>query len=584
MMLKRLRFALNLFGVLMGVLFAGYIAGKHLLTVNYAQGPLASQFPTMALQDGYFVNHDHSMAMKLLFMQVRLSPSTDYVISFKVREVKGEDPVLLNIDFFGDGYNSDAQKIRVPLSPGTKDKVVSEVIHSGEAVPKQASLRIYFSEASQVSLGEVRVLGTRINLRRGFIYGVLGCLLIITGLAWVIGNRDPESFTCIKNLNMLQRIEFGFVVAFCGVIVAPIFQNEFKAFYYRPLEENRRLLEKPEGNMFRRLFSEGAAYSKAYEKYYNDNYAFRSLLIRAKNQLDYSIFNHSDEVIIGKQGWMEYRNVLAEQEIRAERLTAKDWELIYGNFKQLQTSLAKRKITLVLMPVPMKFSVYPEYSNENVIRRAAGTAFECLLNYFDKHSELMYIDVRKALLIGKRKHFVFYRTDFHWNSIGAFYAAEETVNRLAYLSGMPISWNHPLEYHKEAGFFGGLNQALAVLFPPEEDKIVIKPTWPENGEYLPPEYPYEIHFRADPAKASNILPSTLLIGNSFSQSFIQTGFYQYFSEIRFFPSRRFNRLRDFIPSGTRYVIFQFLESDLGSYLLDSGYWPSWPGTGDGLNF
>jgi hypothetical protein len=575
-MLKGLRVAFWSALGLLAALFIVYLAAKPWLMVNYAQGPLASQFPNMTEQDGVFTNRDHSLSLKLLHLPVKLLPRTDYLVSFTVREVKGNDPVILNLDLFGEGYQFDEQKVRVPLAPGTKDRKISQAIYSGEAVPAYASLRMYFNEAAEVSLGGVRVLGARKHTRRGFLLCVLGCLALLAGLGWAIARYDPGAFLWLRGLTGVRWVQAGFVLVFLSLLLAPAWQKEFKPFYYQPVDENRRLLEQPAGNLFVELFRQGADYSKAYERFFNDHYGFRDFFIKAKNQLDYSLFHRSDEVLIGRDGWMEYRNMWGGQLIEAERLTDRQWADIFDRFERLRAYLAERNVTLVLLPVQLKFGLYPELAPKNLVSRPARSAYDRALEHFRAEPGLVCIRAREALLEGKAEHPIFYRTDFHWNSIGAFYAARETVNTLLAREHSPLRWSHALRFSEKPGFIGGLNRSLALLVPPLENEIVLDPTWPQRGSYLPPKPPFEVHYRADPGRAQGLLPPTLVIGDSYSYNLILTGFYEYFSEAYLLHSRHLHDLPQELPPGVRYVIYEFIEGAYGSALWQAEYWPTYP--------
>ncbi len=109
---------------------------------------------------------------------------------------------------------------------------------------------------------------------------------------------------------------------------------------------------------------------------------------------------------------MEYRNVLENEEIRGERLTEEDWKRIETNIVTLNEYCRSRQITLVLLPVQMKFSIYPEYMPSGKISRPKKTAFYRLLALLDKLSQVQYVDVRTALLAAKEKYPVFIKRIF----------------------------------------------------------------------------------------------------------------------------------------------------------------------------
>jgi len=554
-------------------LAAVYLLDTPLFRGNCSQGPLRSLYPNMVNSQGVFSNNDHSSSLKMLLLPIELAPRRDYTVSFRVNEVKGEKPVTLIVDFSGPDYDFDAQEVHLALAPGTRDYIVTEIINSGETAPATAGLRIFFDSTSSVSISSVSIVGERRRWLRRALFGSLIVFLLFGAWSSI---RNPEPMTRFWNSARERKIQAFFVAIFMVLLAAPKLQKEFKMLHYQVLDENRKKIESLHGNPFTRLFHEGDEYSKAFEKYYNDHYGFRDFFIRLKNQIDFSLFNRSDEVVIGRSGYMEYRNVIDVEEIRNERLKAGDWRKIHANIERFRIYLENKGITLILLPIPMKFSVYPEHYPRGSVSRPEKTAFYHLMDYLDSHPEIHYVDASKILLSAKKKYDVFYKTDFHWNEIAAFFVAEETVKTIARLSGRPDTWNRDLRFEKKPGFGGGINRSLAIFSPPLEDRIELDSNRKRHGGYLKPETPYGVHFRATVGHDRALLPATLVVGNSFSEGYFEyADMYSRFSEAYFLHRNHLHELPLYLPSGVRYLVLQFIEVEIGNYFWTEGWWPDY---------
>lgn len=527
-------------------------------------GPIYAT-PNMQMREGVYSNNDQSPDLKMLTRKIRLEPNENYQISFLVKEVTGPEAMTLYVDFFGDNYDFAEQQIEVILKPGIKDKTITRAIPSGEKLPIQAELRIYYFSPTRGAISEeIRVIKESKIIN----YTFLACIVLIALLSMLYVSVNSDA-NCTKSDPSLRRLQLLFVFIFLGLIAAPCWLANFNLFLYKPLDENRNKFEKPAGNMIVQLFVEGAEYGKNYEKYFNDSFGFRDLFIKLKNQLDFNLFKRSDEIFIGSDGGMEYRVQLEVNEIKGERLTAQDWEQLQYNLMKLDSYLRSRGITLLLLPIQLKFSIYPELMPLGKISRPEKTAFLRLTEWLEIQPQLHYIDARKILLAAKNEHPVFYKTDFHWNEIGAFFVAGEVVNQIGKLSNKAWRWSHPLQYHEKADFIGGLNRSLGLLYPLEEKQIVIDHNWEKTGSFVKAEAPFEVHFRAEPGKASQLLPKTVVVGNSFTKTYFENnGFYENFSEAYFLHRANQHALTKLLPPDVKFLVYQFIEPEIGTILWE----------------
>ena len=558
---------------LLGLVVLIHLISPSFLYSSRGLGDVHAFSPTIKELNGTFYNDDKSRELKMLQLNVRFQPGEDCLVSFIVAEVEGEESVILMADFVGEQYDNDEQQFQIKLDPGTRNKKISQKVPLGENPPQEGVLRIFHSSPSMVKIRDVRVIGPNIKLNRvlTLVFWVSVILLVIFSFILVLHKKAV--LECEPNSSKLRRLEFSFVLAFLFLICIPWCQSEFGLFRYEPLNENRNKIEKPGGHILVQLYVEGEEFGKKYEKYFNDTFGMRDFYIRLKNQLDYWFFKRSDEVFIGLKGWMEYRSVLEVEEIRGERLTEDDWNFTKTHFKALEEYCTARGITLILLPIQMKFSIYPEYMPSGKISSPEKTAFLRLLDLL-KEMQIHYVDSRTVLLEVKKNYPVFYKTDFHWNEIAAFHVAKEVVNKIGALSGHPRRWPHPLKYHEEEGFKGGLNRSLGVLYPPTENSIVIDRNWEETGQFIKPEPPLGVYFKADSSKEQELLPETLLVGDSFTNYFFENnGFYENFETAYFLHSSNFHNLPAYIPKGVKYLVYQSIEVVIGNHFWNPEWWP-----------
>jgi hypothetical protein len=575
--INKVRFGLWTASIILALILMIRLLAPDFLFYDCRIGTLHAQSSNVQNQNGVYFNEDGTRQLKMLQQEITLKPKENYLISFLVKEVTGTEPAIISADFFDDQTDFDGLKFQIKLEPGIKDKTIVWSLASKNKAPDQAMLRMYYDSPTRVAISDVRVIAEKkiIRLALAFLFLIGSLVLAVLTIFYI---RECATVADTDSDIRRRQLQWSFVFVFLAFISAPWLQAEFKLFRIKPVDENRNKVKKPDGNMLVRLFVEGADYGKRYENFFNDNFGFRDLFIKLNNQLDFSLFNRSDEVFIGKQGWMEYRSVMEVEEIRAERFTNQDWGQIQSQMLKLNAYLRSLGVTLIIVPIPLKFSIYPELIPADTISRPEKTAFMRFYQWMENQPQLHYVPVPEILSEAKAKQALFYKSDFHWNEFGAFIIAEQVVNTLGRLGGQAWRWHHPLQYHQSRNFVGGLGNSLGLLHPPEEGQISIDRNWEETGAFLKPEPPFDVLFQAEPAKAAKLLPKTLLLGVSFSFYFFdKNGFYENFSEVYFLHSKNMHDLPKLLPKDVKFVVYQFIEVNIGNSFKDPNWWPALSG-------
>jgi alginate O-acetyltransferase complex protein AlgJ len=167
------------------------------------------------------------------------------------------------------------------------------------------------------------------------------------------------------------------------------------------------------------------AFPGRFEHYFNDQFGLRDRLLTIDHWIKAAIFGVSSAptVLVGKQGWLYFTGEDGKALDRWYRgigaFTDADIETLRVELLRRREYLDHLGIAYVVVVVPEKYSVYPEFLPEWVSRVAATSALDRIADDLSHHPELHFIDLRAALRDSKQRERVYYKTDSHWNFLGA---------------------------------------------------------------------------------------------------------------------------------------------------------------------
>lgn len=182
-------------------------------------------------------------------------------------------------------------------------------------------------------------------------------------------------------------------------------------------------------------------YPAQFESSFNDRIPFRNQLIRLNSGLEYFVFHHSssDSVILGDDGWLflkkngdsdplsDYRgsNLFTEQELLQ----------ITDNLLAARCSLEKEGIEFYLFIAPNKSRVYAEKMPDYYGKPQEQNRVSQLVDYLREHTDLQVVYPKEELVAAKeymerQGEIIYYMTDTHWNSIGAYEGSSVLLNQL----------------------------------------------------------------------------------------------------------------------------------------------------------
>ncbi len=185
------------------------------------------------------------------------------------------------------------------------------------------------------------------------------------------------------------------------------------------------------------------AYPKNFESYYNDNFGFRKKMISLSSIIKVKLFKtspKSDRVIVGKDNWLFYW----EEDIQNSYLNKRPFENPnLGNFgnklKEInEWSSDRNKIFLVTI-FPNKHTIYGNKVPERFkLLKKEGKRRVDQTYIFLNNKNINNLEQEKVISKNKGNHPLYLKNDSHWNSLGAYYAYKNIMEKLS-LSDSGIS-------------------------------------------------------------------------------------------------------------------------------------------------
>ena len=226
---------------------------------------------------------------------------------------------------------------------------------------------------------------------------------------------------------MRKAIKIGFIGVFCAVVglAFPIF-NIFSKQLSMDSHENRLLTGLPQV-----LHSPLRELPRNLDNFLVDNSPFRYQLVLVNAGLDYALFgtSQSDQVLPGRDGWLFYKDGpnAAQPMANYQGLTelndsAEVLAQASAGLQILNDRLAANGCTLVLDLTPSKDRIYREYMPDGYPIVNEENRTDLMAAYLQSHTTVPVVwryDVLRSQARQNPDRLLYYKTDTHWNAVGA---------------------------------------------------------------------------------------------------------------------------------------------------------------------
>lgn len=255
------------------------------------------------------------------------------------------------------------------------------------------------------------------------------------------------------------KIVFGvFIIGICLLVPwGYVFRKKVDTTNY----ENREMAEKPHLTKDSYL-----QFSDDYTAYFNDRIPFRNALIQLNNSIDYRVFKKSPspDVLLGKDKWLFYVKESDGDPIRSysgnDLYTDAELSAFAQNCVAQRDYLLSQGKEFVIFIAPNKERVYSEYMPSLYGRPAKNYRALQVYNFLKENTDIKVVYPYAELIEAKKSltETIYYKTDSHWNYIGAYVAATALLEELGV--DMPKIGDDRISIVDTRGFSGDLIKML----------------------------------------------------------------------------------------------------------------------------
>ncbi len=182
-----------------------------------------------------------------------------------------------------------------------------------------------------------------------------------------------------------------------------------------------------------------------YGNSFNGNFFFRDDLIHLDYWARYFILKEKvfPQVLLGSNGWMFYTDEgNLDYYQRVKPLSDQEVNQISGNLEAIHKELDQKGITFLFIIAPNKETVYPEFLPSGITRTDNPTWADQITAGLSG-TGVHFLDLRGVMLDEKQSAPVYFKTDTHWNPVGARAAYDAILTALQ--PDFPVLVPHPLE-------------------------------------------------------------------------------------------------------------------------------------------
>jgi hypothetical protein len=191
-------------------------------------------------------------------------------------------------------------------------------------------------------------------------------------------------------------------------------------------------------------FSQIMDFPQNYGKNFNNNFIFRDSLIHMEYWTRFNLLREAvfPQVLLGKDGWMYYTNEgNLDYYQRVKPLAESQTRAIQSNLEKIQQDLKNDGITFLFVIAPNKESIYPQFLPDSLARTDNPAWADQIVESL-QGSDVNLLDLRPVMLENAKTAPVYFKTDTHWNPVGARAAYGAILMNLQ--PGFPILKPHPL--------------------------------------------------------------------------------------------------------------------------------------------
>ena len=191
------------------------------------------------------------------------------------------------------------------------------------------------------------------------------------------------------------------------------------------------------------------AYQAQFTRWFGQNFGYRGLMVRADNQIGYSVFNKSNTpsagIVVGRDKILHEEDYTLEYCSMVPQASDAQLERLAADLADVGARFRARGVGFVVYISPTKTAVYPETLPPAYLlqKTKAARAYERMLPLLQKH-HINYVDGHAALMAAKAAYPapqnppLFSQGGIHYNDWGLLFAMQPLLSALEKEGGKPL--------------------------------------------------------------------------------------------------------------------------------------------------
>jgi hypothetical protein len=366
---------------------------------------------------------------------------------------------------------------------------------------------------------------------------------------------------------LLKPILFG------GLLFAmflPLIQQTFSLVYERDLEG---AFTPADDVKFSVDYWFSGDFQDKKEAYLNENFGFRTILVRLYNQIGFSVFNvaKSNEAVVGQSDVLfldYYIKAYYGTDFLGEEVLKKKVDMLAS----VRDSLKSNGVDLLVFLAPGKGSYFPEYAPEHWNDSTVSTTNYEVFSNLLKSESINVLDAKAWFEQAKdtSSHPLYPKTGIHWSKYAEYLVLDTVMRRVENIQNIKLPKLILDSLQKSSTMRDtddDIERSMNLLFDIEDKEMT---------------YPY-FHFQTD---SSSVQPNVLTIGDSYywgvyhyglsKTVFDNSEFWYYFETISPAENRESNKVKDLDLKleleKTDMVILWLTESNVYSFgFIETAY-------------
>jgi len=297
------------------------------------------------------------------------------------------------------------------------------------------------------------------------------------------------------------------------------------------------------------------------------NFRWRNNLIEMYTSFRFKLGDHVyNKSVVGRGGWFFFtgERITVDYQ-RVEPLGRKKLSNFQKKLDQLNANLEEKGIVLLVVVPPNKSTIYSQYMPKEIPVLGEKSHLDQFVEYMNVYGKTPVVDLRQTLLDASRSQDVYFKTDTHWNDLGAYYGYVEILHALS--SSYPDLMPRPLsyfEYQNAGAFTWGISRMMG-LPDHMEVKWILEPKFEVN----PPINSIRSGTVRTITNRDQELPTLMVFGDSFYDSlahFIEPHF-SHVKTISYTKNKAVWSLDQISQESPDIVLIEFVERSLETGFL-----------------